>query len=91
MPFEGGSAFCALVKGLIYSEDVLDYVQMCIREKGLNEDSIRDTEASLMKNGWDGVVYGQSAREFLKETLDMCEKNLTAEEGVMLRGWQWEG
>ena len=91
MPFEGGSAFCALVKGLLYSEDVLDYVQMCIREKGLNEDSIRDTEASLMKNGWDGVVYGQSAREFLKETLDMCEKNLTAEEGVMLRGWQWEG
>ena len=87
MPAEGVMFLCALVKGLMYSEEVLDYVQECIKEKRLDENSVKETEASLMQMGWEGRIYGISAREFLSDTLKRCEKNLSEEERKMIYGW----
>lgn len=87
MPAEGVMFLCALVKGLMYSEDVLDHVQERIKEEGLDEDSVRDTETSLMQMGWEGRIYGIPAKDFLSDTLKRCEKNLSEEEKKMIYGW----
>ncbi len=87
MPAEGVMFLCALVKGLMYSEKVLDHIQECIKEKRLDENSVKETETSLMQMGWEGRIYGISAREFLSDTLKRCEKNLSEEERKMIYGW----
>lgn len=87
MPLEGVLFYCALVKGLLYSGKVLDHVQMCIREKVLDEESIRESEADLTERGLDGRIYGVPAGEFLAETLRLCKEGLTPEEEGYLEGW----
>lgn len=89
VPIEGVEAFCALVKGLLYSEKVLDHVQMLIAEKGLDESAIKTTENSLMKDGFEGELYGVPAGEFIKDTLKRCEEGLTEDERLALHGWGW--
>ena len=88
MPAEGVLFYCAFVKGLLYSEKVLDHVQMCIREKDLDEEDIRKAEESLTERGFEGEIYGMPASVFLQETLEMCREGLTQEERVFLEGWE---
>ena len=88
MPVDGVLFYCALVKGLLYSEKVLDHVQMCIREKDLGEEDIRKTEESLTERGFEGEIYGIPAMIFLHETLEACREGLTQEERGFLDGWK---
>ena len=85
----GGVLFlCAFIKGLLYSEEVLDHVQKCISERNLTEKSVKEAEESLMQTGWKGEIYGIPAKDFLERTLKICEKNLEAGERRLLYGWE---
>ncbi len=89
MPPEGVYAYCALIKGLIYSENVLDHVQEYIENEGLCGEDIRMSEKSLAERGMEGKIYGVPAGDFLKDALDMCRENLKESDKKYLDGWEW--
>ncbi len=78
-------AYCALVKGLLCHEDGLRFAEREIRQKGLGEADIRDSENSLMEKGWDGSVYGRPVKELASEMLTLAEGNLPEEEKAYLK------
>ncbi len=87
MPLQGVLSFCALVKGLLYSGEVLDHVQKFIYDNDLDGDAVRETENSLMEEGFDGKIYGMPARDFSEKAVNMCERNLSDEDKRYLHGW----
>ena len=89
MPADGVYAYCALIKGLIYSEKVLDHVQEFIASANLKDEDIRMSEKSLSEKGWNGEIYGIDAVEFLKTALDKCRDGLTAGDIGYLEAWDW--
>ncbi|MCR4771981.1 MAG: hypothetical protein K5855_06665 [Oscillospiraceae bacterium] len=80
VPYPFLPAYCALIKGLVYSEIGLEYAQEMIREKRLTEDDIRKAEDELTVRGWDADVYGLPASELGQRLLRMAEKELPPEE-----------
>ena len=82
------AAYCAVIKGLIYSEAGLEYAQEMIREKRLTEDDIRKAEDDLMIRGWDAGIYGWPASELGRRLLKMAEKELPPEERPDLEAFE---
>lgn len=82
------AAYCALIKGLIYSEAGLEHAQEMIRGKGLTEDDIRKAEDELMTHGWEASVYGQPASELGRSLLKLAEKELPPEERPYLETFE---
>lgn len=80
MPEEYLTAYCALVKGLIYQEASLDHVQDMIKEGSLTENDVKTAEQSLMQKGWDGYVYGRPVRSAARDMLRLADMYLTDEE-----------
>ncbi len=80
MPSKYAMAYCALVKALVYSEESLDFAQKLIKEKGLKVSDIKDAEYSLMKKGWNAVVYGENVKDLASALLDMGARHLSADE-----------
>lgn len=81
MPEEYAIAYCALVKGLLYSDEGISYAADRIRESELTEQDIRDSEQSLMRYGWDGEVYGEPVKKAVDNMLYIAKNNIAAEEG----------
>ena len=77
-------AYCALIKGLFYSEEGLSYAQEQIRSKNITEDTLRSAEDDLMLHGWEGSLYGQSAKEAAVSILDLAKEHLLQEEKAFL-------
>ena len=79
------TAYFALVKGLVYSEEALDFCQEKIRAFNLTEKDIRQTEDNLSRRGWDGSMYGRlSVRNFAREIVGLAARNLPEQEAQML-------
>lgn len=70
-------AYCALVKGLMYSDEVLSNVQVQIMKEHINEHALDSAFRDLMANGWNGSIYGHPAREFIKKMLDTAKADLS--------------
>jgi glutamate--cysteine ligase len=81
-------AYCALIKGLIYSEAGLMYAQELIRRKGLTEEDIRKAEDGLMARGWDADIYGQPASDLSRELLKLARTELPPEEKPYLEAFE---
>ncbi len=77
-------AYCALVKGLICSEEGIESAGECIRKEGVTEQSLIKAEDELMRNGWDAVVYGKNVREKIEELMDLARRNLSDKDGLYL-------
>ena len=88
VPYPFIPAYCALVKGLIYSEAGLAYAQEKIRGEGRQEDDIRRAEDELMTRGWEARVYGQRASELGKRLLELAEDGLLPEERPYLAAFE---
>ena len=84
VPYDRMMGYCALIKGMIYSETARDEVQRRIREGDLSEDDIRRTEESFMEKGWGGSFYGMPARTAAAEILALAETHLTQDEAQYL-------
>ena len=81
-------AYCALIKGLIYSEEALDHAQYHIRSNRMNEMTVRRTESELMQNGWDGCIYDEPARIFAETVINMAGNSLSADERRYLSAFE---
>lgn len=95
VPLPFAMAYCALIKGLLYSESGLSFAQRQIREKALAPSSIMQAEDSIMENGWNGVAYGIPVRILAQEMLKEAKRNLPTDEQEYLSPFytvvQYEG
>jgi len=73
-------AYCALIKGLLYSEEGLLHAQKQIRELSLSEEMLRAAEDELMSHGFDGSLYGKPCRETVLQVLDLAKEQLSDED-----------
>ena len=80
MPLEYTIAYCAMIKGLLYSDEGLYYSKIKIKEKKLQDQDIRDTEKNLMQYGWDGVIYGDPVKKAVDKMIIIAENNLNSDE-----------
>ena len=83
MPQKQMFAYIAFVKGLMYSQKMLNFCQKFIIKHNISEEDIIKTQNSLMKYGYKGKIYGKNAVNiikkllfFAKNELDRGEKNI---------------
>lgn len=88
MPLPYALAYCALLKGLLYSESGLAYAQEQIRGGMLKEQDILSAEDSLMENGWKGKVYGIPAAKQAETMIALARAELTEEEQAFLKPFE---
>ena len=77
-------AYCALIKGLLYSEAGQEYAQEKIRGGMLKEKDIRLAEDDLMSRGWNAGVYGETAEKQAGILLEIARGELPDEERSLL-------
>ena len=77
-------AYCALIKGLLYSEEDLEYAQVQIADKGISEDLVREAEDALMERGWGAAVYVRPAKEQAETLLALARRGLPETEQAYL-------
>ena len=80
VPARYATAYCALIKGLLYNKEGLDYAQEQIRVNSLSREDILESEQSLIQLGWDGLVYHKPVREAAAEILRIAKDGLKEEE-----------
>jgi glutamate--cysteine ligase len=73
-------AYAALVKGTLYNEEYIDYAMEFMTKRQLSAKDIKDSEASLMANGWDGEIYGIPVRKAAVTLLEYAKEHLPEEE-----------
>ena len=84
VPYPFMLAYCALIKGLIYSGEGTEWAGELIRRRNLTEASVTEAEYSLMEHGWDGSVYGFPAADMSRELIALAERNIPDEEKSLL-------
>ena len=85
MPAPFLMGYCALVKGLLYNEDVLSMVQERIQSENITEQTVTDAIIGLRKEGWKGTVFSRSAKEAALEALALAEPVLDEKEKDYLK------
>lgn len=81
-------AYCALVKGLLCSQEGLDYAQAQIKEQHISEKTLAATEDALMQQGWKACIYGHPVQEWTKDILALAKRNLPTDEQLCLEAFQ---
>ena len=81
MPCEYVMAYLALIKGLFFDPDVLEQL---LSRYPVSEEEIALAEASLERQGLDGLLYGQKAASFLEELLELAGGHLEDSERIYL-------
>ena len=74
-------AYLALIKGLFFDPDVLEQL---LSRYPVSEEEIALAEASLERQGLDGLLYGQKAASFLEELLELAGGHLEDSERIYL-------
>ncbi len=77
-------SYCALIKGVLYSSEGLNFAQDHIRGSQLSEQDIRLAEDDLTENGWAGIMYGRPVRDMAETMLAVAERGLSLEERSFL-------
>ncbi len=80
MPEKQMFAYIAFVKGLVYSQKMLDFCQKFITRHNISEQDIIKTQDSLMKYGYDGKIYGKNAINVIRKLLYFAKKELPKNE-----------
>ena len=81
-------AYTALIKGLLYTQDSLDFVQTRLREQVLCESDIIRAEDDIMQNGWGAQIYGMPVAEFSETVLTMAQCALPESEQPLVNVWR---
>lgn len=81
-------AYCALLKGLLYSEAGIEYALEQIHTGKLEEKDILQAEDALMKHGFDAEVYGAPVKEQAAALLSLARENLPEEEIALLEPFE---
>lgn len=80
-------AYCALIKGLFYHNNILESAEHEIRRLHLTDKDILTTENSFMNQGWQGSFYGKNAEFAAKDLLAAAKDNLSEEEQSYLNAF----
>ncbi|MBR1628592.1 MAG: hypothetical protein IJ679_04890 [Lachnospiraceae bacterium] len=73
-------AYCALIRGLLYSKEGLAFAREQISSMRLTEKDICCSEDALMLDGWRANVYGRSALEWARSMLKLARHSISKEE-----------
>ena len=76
MPKEQMLAYIAFVKGLMYSQKMLNFCQKFIIKHNISEEDIIKTQNSLMKYGYKCKIYGKNAVNIIKKLLFFAKNEL---------------
>ncbi len=87
-PLPYALAYCALLKGLLYSESGIEYAQSKIRQDRLEEEDILRAEDALMEHGWDAQIYNVPAGLLAEEILAFARKELSGDERDLLEPFE---
>lgn len=82
MPFSCVVGYLALIKGIFFYKDALAKVL----EEDVDEEMILSAEESLMEYGYDGMIYGKSAQEYLRNMIAEAKIHLRPDEQQYLSG-----
>ncbi len=77
-------AYCALMKGLLYSQEGLDFAQTQIKKQNISEKTLVTAEDALMRQGWKACVYGRPVQTWAKDILALAKRNLPMHEQLFL-------
>ncbi|MDR2106845.1 MAG: hypothetical protein LBP24_05500 [Coriobacteriales bacterium] len=84
LPIDYALAFATLIKGLFYHEENLRQAEELLAHpehpEPLNAAAIARAKAALQDAGYDAVVYGRPATEWLDTLIEMAQRALDAEE-----------
>ncbi|MDR1083093.1 MAG: hypothetical protein LBL27_04405 [Coriobacteriales bacterium] len=79
LPLPYALAFTALIKGVFYSEAALATLDGVIAELGREgAAAIAQAKTALRQRGYDALVYGRGAAEWLDELIEMAQTSLEA-------------
>ena len=82
------SAYCAMIKGLLYSAEGLDYAAQRITEDKISEDDVRMAEDALMQQGWNAIVYDITVKDQVKTLLALARRSLSPNEYIYLDAFE---
>ena len=77
--------YCALVKGLLYNDEVLTLAQKRITAEYITNQTVENTIVGLRKDGWNGTIYSHPAKEFACEVISLAEAVLDEKEKEYLQ------
>lgn len=85
MPKEYVMAYLALIKGIFFKPEV----QICLLSLyPVRKEDILEAEASLQQYGYEGMIYGQPAVEFVHQILGLARENLEESEKSYLKPFE---
>ena len=85
LPQDKMLAYCAFIKGILYSEEGLAECTRRVRDLKITEADVLKAQDSLMEKGFRGTLYGESAEKFAADFLMLAKKALPEEEKAYLR------
>ena len=68
--------YCALIKGIFYSEENLDIFYNMIRKFEIDNNKIKEIEKNIIKFGWHDKIYGIPFEKFAEKIIELTKKNL---------------
>lgn len=83
LPAPYALGYIALIKGIFYDEDALTELSDTLSAV-VNEDAIAQAKDSLMRDGYDAVVYGRHPAEWLEMLFSAAKRALNDEDGAYL-------
>lgn len=83
MPVNFAIAYASLIKGLFYCENSLQALEELF--EGVNATHINDAKASLMRNNYNGQVYGRAASLIADKLIAIAQSGLSSKEQQILQ------
>ncbi len=80
LPEDRMLAYCAFIKGFMYSEDSLDYCQELIAREKIDNATAEEAKRFLARDGWSGLLYGQRTLALREQLLDLAGAHLDSRE-----------
>ncbi|MBR2083017.1 MAG: hypothetical protein IJ876_08485 [Elusimicrobiaceae bacterium] len=77
-------AYCALIKGLLYGQEGLNYAHEQIKHHKITDEAILAAEDALIQKGWKACIYGHPVHLWAKDLLALARRSLPAEEQPFL-------
>ena len=71
MPFKYILSYCALIKGIFYSEKNLNILYDMMKDLKIDNDKIIDLEKNMIKFGWNSKIYGIQSKIFALKIIDL--------------------
>lgn len=80
MPFKYILGYCALIKGIFYSDSNLDIFMDMIKKYNIDKNTIELTQNNLMKYGWKGKICNISIKNFAGQVVELAKNSISRNE-----------